>query len=117
MYRREVALPSNNVGPGKSSAITTSFPFRSMPSELPFWMLKSMELAQYPLSIIINSFTPNQQGHNMLQLQLSTIFPLKFHVIAMCKPIVIFNFDGLLIRFMVNRLHIPMEVAVSISGN
>src|SRR5918994_3368213 len=49
-------------------------------------MLKSMELAQYPLSIIINSFTPNQQGHNMLQLQLSTIFPLKFHVIAMSEP-------------------------------
>jgi hypothetical protein len=33
MYRREVALPSNSVGPGKSSAITTSFPFRSMPLE------------------------------------------------------------------------------------
>jgi hypothetical protein len=86
MYSREVALPSSSVGPGKSIVITTSFPFRSMPSELPLWMLKSMGAAQYPLSIIINSFTPNQQGHNMLQLQLSTIFPLKFHVMAMYKP-------------------------------
>jgi hypothetical protein len=32
--------------------------------------------------MIISSFTPNQQGQNMLQVQFSTILPDRFHAIA-----------------------------------
>jgi hypothetical protein len=32
--------------------------------------------------MIISSFTPNQQGQNILQVQLSIILPDRFHAIA-----------------------------------
>jgi hypothetical protein len=80
MQRREVAFPSNIVGPGKSNAVTTSLPLKPTPF---LTHKKSIGPAHYPLSIIINSFIPNQQGHSMLQLQLSIIFPFKFHVMVL----------------------------------
>src|SRR5687768_12479331 len=83
MYSLEVELPSYNVGPGKSTVNTTSRPCRSTVSTVPLLIRKSSGEAQYPLSIIINSFTPNQQGHNMLHVQLSTSFPLRFHVMML----------------------------------
>src|SRR5437879_5974993 len=48
-------------------------PPRFTPSELPSRMRTSQTLAHHPWSIIISSLTPYQQGHSMLQLQVSTI--------------------------------------------
>src|SRR5262249_14266852 len=45
-------------------------------------MRKAIALAHHPWSMTIRSFTPNQHGHNMLQLQLSIICPLIFQVIG-----------------------------------
>ena len=58
--------------------------------EIPSWIRNNIWPAQYPLSMIISSFTPNQQGQNILQVQLSTIFPDRFH--AMTIFVVIINF-------------------------
>jgi hypothetical protein len=33
--------------------------------------------------MIISSFTPNQQGQNILQVQVSIILPDRFHAIAL----------------------------------
>jgi hypothetical protein len=49
--------------------------------------------------MIISSFTPNQQGQNILQVQLSTNFPDRFH--AMATFVVVsgfYNLDGIFLE-------------------
>src|ERR1700736_5358411 len=53
-------------------------PLRSTPLALPCWTRSSQALAHHPLSMTISSFTPYQQGHSILQLQVSVNSAVRF---------------------------------------
>jgi hypothetical protein len=67
--------------------------------------------------MIISSFTPNQQGQNILQVQLSTNFPDRFH--AMVTFVVItgfYNLDGIFLETNLSNHALPLQQDKFVAG-
>jgi hypothetical protein len=67
--------------------------------------------------MIISSFTPNQQGQNILQVQLSTIFPDRFQ--AMPTFVVIINFynvNGIFLEINLSDHALPLQQDKFVAG-
>jgi hypothetical protein len=60
--------------------------------------------------MIISSLTPNQQGQNILQVQLSIIFPDRFHAMATFVAITNFyNLDGIFLEVNLSDHALPLQ--------